>query len=219
VKGTYLSRPFFTVVIPTYKQKKKDRLKFLSKIEWPLDSRLILFVGRLEGAKDPILLIETFYHIHKLDPMLKLIIVGTGSLKNRMLRLTKDYRLMEHVLFLGILSHKEVSNIMGICDVFLLTSAFEGMPRSVLESLASGLPVVSTNVGEVKRVIKDGYSGFISPIREPKIIGNLVLKLLNNKTKFNTGNCLNSIKDYTSGKILKKIYKIYFGFGSQVIKK
>lgn len=192
------------------KAKKDKKIQFLRKQGFKQKDKLILFVGRLEGQKDPLLLIDTFYYIHSKNNFTRFLIAGKGSLRKKMEVKIKKYRLEKNVKFLGVMSQSEVAEIMRVNDVFLLTSAFEGMPRSVLESLGCGLPVVSTDVGEVKRVVKEGFSGTLVSQRKPKIIGEAVLDVLNEQENFNAKNCLSCIQDYTPNRVLEKVYKTYY---------
>jgi glycosyltransferase involved in cell wall biosynthesis len=109
----------------------------------------------------------------------------------------------------GAVDQEALSNIMRICDVSLLTSAFEGMPRSVLEALACGLPVATTNVGEVNKIVRNNFSGFVSENRDPEIICDSVIKILRHQENFKTEHCVKSIKDYTAEIVLNKIYSEY----------
>lgn len=63
-------------------------------------------------------------------------------------------------------------------DVFCLPSWWEAMPLSVLEAMASGLPVVATEVGDVPRLVEDGRTGFVVPSRDPQSLANALAKLL-----------------------------------------
>lgn len=194
--------------------KAKHKLVFSKSKSFPDYAKLVLFVGRLEGAKDPSLLIDTFYYINKRVPKSRLLIRGGGALKKKIEERISRYGLKEKVVFFGILPQDKVAELMRISDVFLLTSAFEGMPMSVLEALACGLPVVSTNVGEVKRVVRDEFSGLTCSERDPVAIGNAVLKVLKSK-KFSVENCLLSVQDYTARRVLDKVYNVYYDLGTK----
>lgn len=195
---------------PYESEVKANRKAIFSKSKnFPPNAKLILFVGRLEGQKDPLLLMDAFNYINKHAPQTRMLIVGKGLLKRKMQSKVEKYELKEEVLFFGNLSQDKIAEFMRISDVFLLTSAFEGMPRSVLEALACGLPVVSTNVGEVKRAVRDGFSGLICSKRNADTIGNAVLKILKEK-KISIENCLSSIKDYTANRVLSKVYNAYY---------
>lgn len=90
----------------------------------------------------------------------------------------------------------------------LLTSNFEGMPICILEALGCGLPVVSTDVGEVKRLIKNGFSGEVVESFAPKDIARGLEKVLNYPDVYIRKNCVSCIMEYTPEKVLKPIYKL-----------
>jgi glycosyltransferase involved in cell wall biosynthesis len=140
-------------------EKTNHKRSFVQGKGFSFDDKLVLFVGRLEGQKDPLLLINTFYYINKKDPKTVLLIVGTGALKKKMEDKIQQYGLKDRVCYLGALPQDKVAGLMRISNVFLLTSAFEGMPRSVVEALGCGLPVVTTDVGEVKIVVRRRFLG------------------------------------------------------------
>jgi glycosyltransferase involved in cell wall biosynthesis len=189
--------------------KAGHKSMFLKSKSLQANTKLILFVARLEGQKDPLLLIDTFYYVNKHFPEIILLIVGTGALKGKMEDKIKQYGLKEKICFLSTLSQKKVAELMRISDVFLLTSAFEGMPRSVLEALGCGLPVVSTDVGEVRRVVRNKFSGLICTERKATAIGDAVLKVLNGKN-ISVDKCLLSIQDYTAKRVLGMVYSAYY---------
>ncbi len=185
------------------------RERFLSSLGYGPDSICILFSGRLEKVKDPFLLLDVFRIIHGRIPRAKLIISGTGSLVKRIRKAAEEYGIMDDIYLAGALNQHGLSGIMRVCDVFLLTSAFEGMPRSVLEALACGIPVVTTDVGEVSKVVRDNFSGFISRSRDPEEICRLVIKIIGDKEGFCAERCLESVKAYRAENILSKVYGDY----------
>lgn len=69
------------------------------------------------------------------------------------------------VQFLG--PRADVPRVLGAGDAYVLSSAWEGMPNTVMEAMASALPVVATNVGGVCELVEEGVSGFIVPPKDP----------------------------------------------------
>jgi glycosyltransferase involved in cell wall biosynthesis len=106
---------------------------------------------------------------------------------------------------------------MRISDAFLLTSSFEGMPYVVVEALATGLPVVSTNVGAISKAVHNNISGLLVNSRSPIEIGNAVLALLSEKGSYTPAQCIEAIKPFTSHKVLGDIYKFYAQLASSRI--
>lgn len=197
-------------------RKSEKRTEFLAHHRFDSETKLILFVGRLEGAKDPLLLVDTFYHVSKVNNNTRLLVVGAGRLKSAMEKRIKAYQIENKVLFLGALFQEKIAELMRISDLFLLTSAFEGMPRSVLEALGCGLPVVATDVGETRRIVKDRVSGRLVAKREPTALAKAVLDVLNHREHFLTSKIVSCIEPYLARKVLKGIYEKYYELAGRI---
>lgn len=194
-------------------RRRYEREKFVKQHNLTGENKLILFVGRLERQKDPLRLIDSFEWIYFREPKAALVVIGTGSFWGKMQEKVKQKGLEHGVKFLGHLAPEQVANIMRICDVFLLPSFFEGMPIVVLEALSCGIPVVATDVGEVKLVVKDGFSGRIVGHQIPHL-GMGVLDILSRPEKFTRENCIKSVEPYRVQKILTPVYSYCYGIAA-----
>jgi len=127
---------------------RAEKKKELSQLHPPLHPRdeWILFTGRFQPQKAPLRMIEAFGLVHRQRPAAKLLLIGEGNLKAEMIRKAVSLDLQESVVFLGSMPPRELSAFYQAADAFLLASDYEGMPISVLEALACGLPVASTPV-------------------------------------------------------------------------
>ena len=198
----------FYPYLPELKIEKK--IKFLQQCNFHSKDRLILFVGRLEGQKDPMLLIDVFRYLEGEDESIKLIIVGTGTQEKQMKQKLEMYSLSNKVKFLGVLPQTEVAELMRISDMLLLTSASEGMPMAVLEAQGCGLPVVSTDVGELREIIKGGSSGEIVAQRNPELIAQRVFEIFMNSDRYNISNYTARITFFRAADRLKKVYDAHY---------
>lgn len=167
----------------------------------PPDKKVLLFVGRLEKVKDPDLLLQTFREIKIRRPDVVLALAGDGSVREDMLFRHSDLKPDLH--FLGSVPHARLPELFSAADCLLLTSHFEGMPRAVLEALSVGLPVVSTAVGDVPKVVIDGQSGYVVKSRRPESLAERVLALLDKRPALE--NCRRAIAGYEIRSVLDKI--------------
>ena len=173
----------------------------------PIDEKWILFVGRLQKVKAPIRLIDTFIEYYKKDEAACLIIIGEGNLREAIESYVKKMKIENKVFLLGNMGQETLALFYRASDVLLLTSNFEGMPMCVLEALGCGLPVVSTNVGEVKKVVESEFSGEIVESVSPECISQAIGKVLSNPNIYSKNNCIMSISQYTPQKVLKPLYE------------
>jgi glycosyltransferase involved in cell wall biosynthesis len=142
------------------------------------NERFILFVGRLERQKDPELLIDAFAAAVAGGLRAHLLIVGDGGMRQVAQSRAAASGQADRIHLLGWRSREDVALLMKGCDGLLLTSRFEGMPITVLEAMATGLPVASTAVGEVPRVIQNGVSGWLAEARTPTAIATALAKVV-----------------------------------------
>lgn len=178
-----------------------------------------LFVGRLQEQKAPERLISSFVAFYKRNKTGCLIIVGEGNLRNRLLKLVNEVGLSERVFFISCLSQNRLADFYRAADLLVLTSDFEGMPRCVLEALGCGLPVITTDVGEVRRVVKDDYSGLVSTDFNSENICLGMERILCNPHIFTSINCLVSVKEFTPEIVLKQVYDKIFELWAQQYEK
>lgn len=204
---TWFDKETFFPADPSDKTAVKK--EFCQSLNIPPQYKLVLFAGRLESVKNPSLLIDIFRHINQEAKDTCMIIVGAGACEAKMRKTAEEYGLSDAVRFLGAKGTSDTARIMRTCDILLLASAFEGMPRSILESLASGIPVVTTDVGECRRVVIDDFSGYVSKQYDAKKLADLALRILGNPDKFSASNCVKAVSEYTAENILKDVYNVF----------
>jgi len=120
---------------------------------------LFVCVARFAPQKNHSLLLESFAEGPASDPRAHLVLVGEGDLRANLEEQARKLQVAEKVHFLGLRS--DIPDVLGAMDVFVLSSDYEGNPLSVLEAMASGLPIVSTAVGGVPNLFEAGKEGFL----------------------------------------------------------
>jgi glycosyltransferase involved in cell wall biosynthesis len=122
--------------------------------------------GRFFPVKDFPLMVEVAREIAKHEAGIRFELAGTGPEKERIAETVRLHGLDETFLFRGFL--REVSTFYQGLHLYLNTSRHEGIPMSVLEAMAHGLPVVAPDVGGLKEILDDGVHGFLIKGRDPR---------------------------------------------------
>lgn len=148
----------------------------------PEDALLIGTVGRLETVKDQLLLVNGFIDLLQREPelehRLRLMLVGDGSMKESITRRISEAGIEQLVWMAG--SRNDVPELMAALDVFVLPSKAEGISNTILEAMATGLPVVATDVGGNAQLVVDGGTGFITPSDAPAVLADKLLQYVKN---------------------------------------
>lgn len=173
----------------------------------PKGSRLLVSVGRLDHQKDPLLLINAFREAFEQRSDVHLLMVGDGILRPLVEARCKEYGLQNRVHLLGVRRANEIADILRGSDLFVLSSAYEGMSIAVLEALAAGVPVVSTNVGEIDLVLKDGVNGQICRDRTPSAFASAICVALDQLDSTSGHPCESAVIPYRPERVLVQIYE------------
>ncbi len=165
-----------SVVILNPVEVPQDLIKEISERE-----AKIVTVGRLESQKNQALLIKVFSKIHKRLPEYRLEIYGDGALKAELESLIKEEKLEDAVLLMGYTTN--VLEAISTAKLFVLPSNYEGMSNALLEAMALGLPVVSTDhpIGGARMVIKNGINGILTPVGDSDAMEHAVNAILQNE--------------------------------------
>lgn len=150
------------------------RLRLLGE----MGERLVLSVGRLAPEKDLGTLLSAMRMVRARLPGARLAIVGDGPEGPRLRRLAADMAAEGTVMFVGPVSHDELPRYFAACDVFALSSIYEGIPTVLVEAALAGRPVVTTRTPNVTDVMEDGRTGLIVPARSPEALAFAILELL-----------------------------------------
>lgn len=136
-------------------------------------------VARMNPIKNQMLLLQAFSLARKECDNIYLKIVGDGELWQLLHDETAKLGLEDFVEFLG--NRNDIPNILSTADVFILTSDSECCPMTVLEAMASGLPIISTDVGGVRELVCD--SGILLPAKNKTAMAKAIVDLSRDKSK------------------------------------
>ena len=140
----------------------------------PIDQPMILCTSRLGQRKG----VEYLIQAMALVPKAKLLLVGSGALELKLKQLVKKLHLSSRVKLLGMVEHGRLGPIYRRARLFVLPSLSESQSNSLLEALASGLPVVATNIGGNPELV-NSQNGILIPAANSRALAEAIIQALN----------------------------------------
>jgi glycosyltransferase involved in cell wall biosynthesis len=144
----------------------------------PPDALVVGKIARLFEMKGHDFLIEAAPRIVAEHPNVKFLLVGDGSLREPLEKMIADRDLQENFVFSGLVPPSEVCRYTALMDVLVHLSLREGLPRTVVQALASGVPAVGFALDGTPEVVLDGKTGFVCRPEDVDQVTDSVLKLL-----------------------------------------
>ncbi|MGA1875732.1 MAG: glycosyltransferase family 4 protein [bacterium] len=153
-----------------------ERLSLRREFGFPPEARIIVTVCVLRKAKGLDHLLSAAPAIIEADPGIRFLIVGDGPYREEMVQRSIREGLDSHIFWAGF--RRDVPQILGASDLFVLPSLEDAFPTVLLEAMASGLPVVATNVGGIPEIVEHGRTGLLVPAGQPLLLAREILALL-----------------------------------------
>ncbi len=188
-----------------YPVHRNVTIKLKEELGVPPEHTVIGTITHMEEHKGVLYLIQTASYLLKSRKDLIFLLVGDGAQEKELRKLSANLNIEKNVLFTG--ERSDIPEILSLIDIFILPSLREGLGLSILEAMASGRPVIATNVGGIPEVVTDGVSGILVPPKNPEALQDAMVELLDDKEK-----------QETMGFNGKRIYSERFNFRTMVDK-
>lgn len=171
----------------------------------------IVVTRNLEPIYDVATAIRAFGAVRRTLPEVRLTIAGTGPERERLESLVVDLGLSSSVSFCGRLDRDAMAELYRGAAVMVNSSLADNMPVSILEALASGVPVVSTRVGGVTHLVADGITALLVPPQDSEAMAEAVLRVLKDASLANSLRAagLREVRQYTWQEIHKPLLAVY----------
>lgn len=145
----------------------------------------LIFVGSFYPWHDVVTLLKAFAVVLKTHPEARLVLVGEGAEREKMMKLSADLGLENAVLFTGFVSHTEVSRYVNAADIAVvpMPNMKQEMwlsPMKLFEFMASGKAIVASAMGQIKDVIRDGENGLLVAAGDEMALANAISMLIEN---------------------------------------
>ncbi len=143
------------------------------------EEKVFLYSGRLVEGKGLDLLVRAIKKVAKEYKDILLVFIGSGDYQEKIPDMASSYGLEDFVKIEGTVDN--VQEYLNASDIFVFPSLSEGMPNSLLEAMACGLPVVASRIGGVVDIVEDGKSGILFEPGDVNGLANAMIRLLNDE--------------------------------------
>jgi glycosyltransferase involved in cell wall biosynthesis len=152
------------------------RTDIKAELRIPDTARLVISVGNFKPQKNPMDLTQVAQRVLKSKKEVHFIFVGDGELRPQIEAWKASFESGDHVHLLGW--RRDIHGLLVASNIFLLTSLWEGLPRSILEASLARLPVVAYAVNGVRDILEDGVNGFLIAPGQIDLAAEKILWLL-----------------------------------------
>ncbi|MBD2531232.1 glycosyltransferase family 4 protein [Nostoc flagelliforme FACHB-838] len=188
-------------------EREAQRHELAKRLGLSEETRFILFAGRLHPQKDPILLVRAIAALN--EPHTHLLIAGDGELAADIRTEIAQLGLSNRVTMLGALPIEDLAQLHRISNVFVLSSAYEGLPLVVLEALASGTPVVTTRCGETPKLLATD-NGVVCEVRSPECLADSLQQIILHPENYPSTSCVRAAQPYAARTVMRDVYSGMF---------
>jgi glycosyltransferase involved in cell wall biosynthesis len=183
-------------------EQEQARQAFAQSRGLDRQTHFILFAGRLHPQKDPLLLVQAIAALD--DSTAHLLIAGEGDLADSIRAEIDQLNLGDRITMLGALPQSEMAKLQRLASIFVLSSAYEGLPVTVLEALASGTPIVTTRCGETPNLL-DRQSGVVCVDRTASGLAAALKQVLASPQDFPSQACVDCAAPYRARTVVQNI--------------
>ena len=166
------------VDVQRFHPRQTGRNSCLPKEFSSLDTFLIGTVGRLQTVKDQATLVRAFLTFRQLAPdvadRVRLVLIGDGPVRIELEQIIHDAGVQSYVWMAG--EREDIPELLRSLDLFVLPSAAEGISNTILEAMASGLPIVATDVGGNPELVREGMTGSLVPPKNPRAMAEAMAR-------------------------------------------
>lgn len=191
---------------------ENEHTKNAIKNKFGITGTSVCYMGRISYEKSVDQVIRAFAVALKAKKDMRLMLIGDGPHRKNLESLANELGIASRVFFTGFLYGENLVEALRANDMFLTASKSENMPLSVLEAMATGLPIITVREKGLAEIVEDGFNGFFVKTDDPQDTAENILKLATNPEllkKISLGARLKAL-EYSHDRITEEIEKIYY---------
>jgi len=189
-----------------------DRNAIRKNLGLKKDEIFLLSIGRLTYQKGHEFLVQAMSKVASSFPNVKAGICGDGPLRGQLETQIIRAGLSNHVKLLG--AWEDVSPLLASTEIFILPSRWEGLSRALMEAMATGLPVIATQVDGIQDLLTDGVNGLLIPPEDAEALGNSILQLIDDiemRKRIGAAGQAHVLQTHSVDDMCKKYYDFMLG--------
>ena len=188
----------------------KEKVKALRNKYGLQDKKIILSVGKLSYGKGTDILLKVMKILGRDMPSARLILAGTRNISLKI-------PFPKNSVYLGQLPHQQILDLYRLVDVFVILSRWpEPLSRAALEALAAGLPIIASDRGGNREVVRDDFNGFMVDLENPKAVAKVLIDILSHPGKikrFSSGSYQLYSDKFSRQRVIRKHLDLYQSIG------
>ncbi len=169
------------IPLAEFDPSKFDRNAVRQELGIPDDADVIGSIGRFSPQKNPLDWIRIAGEINHTVDNVHFLLVGDGPLRSEVEMMLKSEGLWERTTLTGL--RRDVPRMLSAMDIFILTSLWEGLPRTIPQAMAMGIPVIANRVGGIPEVIQEGVTGYLCQPGDINKTAEVCIYLINHPMK------------------------------------
>lgn len=166
-----------TVNIKTFKPDPYLNSRMRKEMKIPVDAKVIGIIGRIIPLKNHDIFLGAARCVVDTTENVRFLIIGDGPLMKETKALSSQLGLSDKVIFTGW--RLDMDRLISVLDVLVMCSQIEGLNVAILEAMASGKPIIGTNVKGIKIVVKQGKNGILINVRDKNALADAIIYLIN----------------------------------------
>ncbi|GAG04436.1 unnamed protein product, partial [marine sediment metagenome] len=152
-----------------FKDSKISKNELINKYGFRDTDIIILSLGSIKRIKGSGILLHAFFKLGRKyikNNNLKLLYVGTGPMKTSLEKIVEKKKFNEHIKFYGSVPYEKVHELYKVAHIYVIPSLFEGTPKSLLEAMFNGVPIIGSDTNGINNIIIDNWNGLLFKVSD-----------------------------------------------------
>ncbi|MBL4796370.1 MAG: glycosyltransferase family 4 protein [Oleispira sp.] len=189
----------------------EGRIKLKGKLGLPINTRVMSSVGWLKPVKGHKYLLDAFsLFTKKHSSKWILVLLGEGELEDELKAQAKKLGILDNVFFVGF--QDNVQEWLGASDLMVSATLSEGLSNALIEAVATGLPIIATNVGGNPEVVEHGFNGLLVESEDSLALCNAIEEITSNEKKYldmSKNSRIKAERDFSNDTMVERLETLY----------